>query len=199
MVHLIQQRLHLGGTVPGRLHHRKTSQILRIPAAAGHCIPVNTENLLRPTRHQRATQKRAGLTRRLSCRTLNLLGREQRAHTATRHQTVIQALRRVNISVLQIQRLQLRIRIIYALSDITAHQRILRHPIQTIRQRERVGFQSIQNLAPQVENLRGRSIHTRRVRLLVRTGCLIVGALNLQGARRTARGHRVRQGRRRRR
>ena len=28
MVHLIQQRLHLGGTVPGRLHHRKTSQIL---------------------------------------------------------------------------------------------------------------------------------------------------------------------------
>ena len=28
MVYLIQQRLHLGGTVLGRLHHRKTSQIL---------------------------------------------------------------------------------------------------------------------------------------------------------------------------
>ena len=112
---------------------------------------------------------------------------------------MIQALRRVNISVLQIQGLQLRIRIIYALSDITAHQRILRHPIQTIRQRERVGFQGIQNLTPQIKNLRGRSIHTRRVRLLMRAGGLIVGALNLQGARRTARGHRIRQGRRRRR
>ena len=94
---------------------------------------------------------------------------------------MVQSALRVNISVLQIERLQLGVAVGNTFSHIAAHQRILRHPIQAVGKLHRVPSQRIQHLPPQGKDLPGRLIHAGGVALFMSQRSLQVSALHLQG------------------